>query len=164
MSYADIEKRRAYHRAYTKKWRLENPEKAKASYEAFEERMKNYTPEQRKVKNLRKRIRNKVRAYLVLGGKCRLCGETDFRLLTLNHKNGDGNIDRAKHKNNPNATLYKQIRRLERTDLELLCWNCQALFEWEREGHWFLKEHKGVLKKELIDHRVKQDWFDEIPD
>lgn len=151
MSYVDIEKRRAYHRKYRRKQREGGV--GKEDYEHFHRMLASYTPEQRRLKHLRRRVRNKVRAYLVLGGRCIRCGETDFRLLTINHRNGDGSEDKK-----ITESLYTQIKNFQRGDLELLCWNCQTLFEWERGGKNYSKEYKEALRKEVQDHKVQQDW------
>ena len=163
MPFADIERKRAYNRKKQAEYRERNPEKALKAYELFKERRKSYTPEQMKEKRHRLRVRNKVRAFLILGSKCARCGETDFRLLSIHHKNGDGAEDRRSG-TNPGTPLYSQIRRFERDDLELLCRNCQTLFEWERSGKWFPEGYKRKLKKELIEHKIQQNWFGEIPD
>lgn len=157
MSYADIEKRRAYHREYRRKQRENGT--TKEDYGHFQRMIADYTPEQRKQKQLRRRVRNKVRAFLVLGGRCRMCGETDFRLLTINHINGVGRLDKTEGGNRKAIeNILTQIKNFEREDLELLCYNCQMLYEWEKEGKNFSKEYQEMLKKELRDHKVEQDW------
>lgn len=151
MPYADIEKRRAYTREWRRKQRAAGT--LKEDYGHFHKMLESYTPEQRRQKHLRRRVRNKVRAFLVLGGKCRMCGSTDFRVLSLNHINGDGHREVK-----ATERLYTQIKNSERDDLELLCYNCQILYEWKREGRNYSKEYQEMLKKELEDHKVQQNW------
>ena len=157
MPYADIERRRTKVREWRRKKRAEGT--LKEDYEHFHRMVENYTPEQRKRKALRRRVRNKVRAFLVLGGKCRICGETDFRILTVNHINGVEKRDKTEsggRKSNDN--IRTQIKNFQREDLELLCYNCQILYEWERLGKNCSKEYQEMLIKELKDHKVQQDW------
>ena len=71
----------------------------------------------------------RLRAILKLGGNCILCGITDLRLLTINHKQGRNyrtTIDRG-------DAFYHRILSGERNlgDLEIRCYNCNALYEFE---------------------------------
>jgi len=71
--------------------------------------------------------RLKAKAIVKLEGKCRMCGESNPLLLTLNHINGDG----FKDKHLSTDAMYRQVLSGKRDDLELLCANCQKLFEYE---------------------------------
>ncbi len=53
------------------------------------------------------------------------CGVTDQRLLTINHKAGNGNHDRT--------SFISRIVKGERavSDLDIRCYNCQVLYEYE---------------------------------
>ena len=77
--------------------------------------------------------RLKLRALQTVGHgtvKCR-CGLTDIRVLSINHKNGGGTQDRKKY--NGGTRLYYAIVTGKRSieDLEILCANCQILYEYE---------------------------------
>lgn len=158
MPYADIEKRRAYTREWRRKQRANGT--LKEDYSHFHEMIKNYTPEQIAKKKLRRRVRTKVRAFLVLGGKCRMCGCTDFRLLTINHIHGITDVDKTSTGiRKSTEVLSTQIKNFKRDDLEILCYNCQILYEWERKKQNCSQEYQDMLRKELIDHKIQQDWF-----
>lgn len=61
-----------------------------------------------------------------LGGKCGVCGETDFRTLEGHHKNHDKQKD---------GEFYS--RRFFEIDWILLCANCHKILHWEeREKKW----------------------------
>ncbi len=72
----------------------------------------------------------KIEVYNLLGGiKCKKCGATNIRILTINHKNGvkSPRFDRGRE------LLYSIINgRRETSDLEILCYNCNILYEYER--------------------------------
>ena len=77
---------------------------------------------------------NKLKVIEYFGGKCKQCGESDIRTLTLDHINNDGKNDCA-DKNGKRiisptwyAKLIKQIDKNEvpENHLMLLCFNCHA--------------------------------------
>jgi hypothetical protein len=63
---------------------------------------------------------------------CVGCGLKDIRILVINHKDGNGNIERREGM--VGKSLYKAIvmgtRRI--TDLDVRCHNCNVLYEYER--------------------------------
>jgi hypothetical protein len=64
------------------------------------------------------------------GGSCVGCGESDIRVLTLDHVNGDGHVHRRilKDKRSMYVSLYRQLRRAAPItwELQILCFNCHA--------------------------------------
>ena len=84
-------------------------------------------------------IKLKVKALSLLGRKCARCGETDIRLLTINHLNGDGTRHRVtmgqeSYFHGPRS-LYMDIiyGRIDRKTLDLRCYNCNIMYEYERK-------------------------------
>jgi hypothetical protein len=79
--------------------------------------------------NLRKKL------IKLLGGYCQNCGEKDQRILQLNHLKGGGRKDLNK---NHNGNVYRAILKGERdeTDYNILCSNCNILYEYERGVRW----------------------------
>lgn len=67
----------------------------------------------------------------LLGGECSECGNGDYRVLQLNHLNGQGREDARSY--GTNYDLYKAILKRKRTteDLNLLCGNCNILYEYK---------------------------------
>lgn len=85
---------------------------------------KSWKKSQRKYKwNLKRRTLD------VLGGcVCVKCKTTDLRILTINHKNGGGRKERASRK----GLLLDIIKGRRKTDdLEVRCYNCNILYEYE---------------------------------
>jgi len=72
--------------------------------------------------------KSKLKVIEMLGGKCCNCGNEDIRVLQVNHINGGGSED------NKLGNFYRRIvngtRKTE--DLELLCANCNIIYEYKR--------------------------------
>jgi len=77
---------------------------------------------------------NKEFLYDHFGSKCNACEETYIGVMSLDHVNGDGSVDRftadGKRQNSAAwyASLVKRIKNglaLER-ELQMLCMNCHA--------------------------------------
>lgn len=72
----------------------------------------------------------RARAVLKLGGACRACGNSDLRVLQLNHINGEGKTSR-----NDKVTYGEAVRILNGETLpyiEVLCANCNVIHEYDR--------------------------------
>lgn len=83
---------------------------------------------------LRCRINTKRKAIEALGGRCVVCGETDLRLLTVNHVKGDGHKDRRQYGVNPDGlAMYRAINqgKKDTDDLDVRCFNHNILYEYE---------------------------------
>ncbi len=81
------------------------------------------------------RWKKKLRVVELLGGKCAKCGIVDPRLLQINHINGGGTAEykRLGHYK-LTATILNGARSIE--DLNLLCANCNLLYEFERGARY----------------------------
>ncbi len=78
--------------------------------------------------------KTKAKAIAMLGGCCVVCGESDLRLLTINHKNGDGYKERQSFGTNPDGiAMYRTINSGQRSleDLDVRCYNHNILYEYE---------------------------------
>ena len=62
-------------------------------------------------------------ALRVYGGKCECCGETDPKLLTIDHTNNNGNKHRKEMGGNRIATWLRQ-HGWPKDGFRLLCYNC----------------------------------------
>jgi hypothetical protein len=85
----------------------------------------------------RKRIREwlqrlKLAAYRAYGGPwCACCGEDCMKLLTLDHINNDGHLDRKKN-GTGGANLYQRLKRQGYPPgFQVLCFNCN----WGRHAN-----------------------------
>lgn len=85
----------------------------------------------------RARVRNAKRELAVaalnyLGSVCCMCGETDTKVLHIDHINGGGGAERRQGIFGP--ILYRSILRGERNgELQILCANCHRIKQ--KEGH-----------------------------
>lgn len=66
----------------------------------------------------------KLQLLSILGSKCIKCENIDKRILTVNHLNGNGKLDRLYSK--------KKIDSGNLSGLETRCYNCNILYEYER--------------------------------
>lgn len=80
-----------------------------------------------------KKLRMKLKESIVkeYGGKCRLCGNSDIRVLTIDHSRRNGSIHRKKisgRKNYCGFPFYSWLKRNgfpKNLGLRLLCGSCQ---------------------------------------
>ncbi len=78
------------------------------------------------------KMRKKV--ISMLGGECRRCGETDIRILQINHIDGGGRQERlSKTRHFYLKDIIDGSRNTD--DLEILCANHNILYEYE-SGRW----------------------------
>jgi hypothetical protein len=88
--------------------------------------------------------RRRRRIMEKLGLKCECCGETEYKFLTIDHRNGNGNAHRrtfGKSKGTP-TLFYRWAdttpkRELKKT-LRTMCWNCNCAI-----GAWGTCPHVG---------------------
>lgn len=62
----------------------------------------------------------RVRALMLLGGKCETCGINDMRVLQFDHINGNGRVERQ------TVPQIKQVFQRP-LDFQILCANCHAI-------------------------------------
>jgi hypothetical protein len=107
-----------YKNRMAREWRVRNLEydKSRSKKKGSEHRFLDKLEVLRKVSGLK-------------NPECCSCSEKDMRILTINHKNGDG----AKERLNRVCRTYRQIRLGRETeDLEVRCYNCNILYEYEQ--------------------------------
>jgi len=94
------------------------------------------------------KIRRNKRVIQKLGGKCARCGKTDWRILQINHINGNGRKERARL----GKKIYTNILKGKDMDkYNLLCANCNILYEYDRgkrrDERWIEKNLKVLEDK-----------------
>lgn len=67
-------------------------------------------------------LRKRVRAFMLLGGKCVMCGNGDLRVLQLDHVNGGGLAERGRGRANNMQWVFEQPERFQ-----ILCANCHCI-------------------------------------
>lgn len=85
-----------------------------------------------------------MQAFEYLGNKCQVCDVNDWRMLQINHINGNG---RKEVTGSQKHRLYRDIVAGKRKDINLLCANHNALYEYERGKRGkYLKEFKKITE------------------
>ena len=102
---------RPCHYARTEHWRKANPDKSRKIIRTY---------------NRKKRDR----VVQLLGGRCKRCGETDWRCLQIDHVGGGGTKE---HKKLGVARVNAKVLRLEGKGYQLLCANCNWRKRYENE-------------------------------
>ena len=111
-------------------WRSKNPSKhqeyCRQYYLDHKVERKEYNKSR---EGIRQERRWKIKLQMIerLGGRCVRCGETDPRVLEINHINGGGGKERHLAK----AVLIVQGKR-KTEDLDLRCANCNLIYEFEQ--------------------------------
>lgn len=120
---------------YQRKWRIDNPERwleiNRAGNKKWRsEHHRNYIESKRKYYH---GMRLKVQEFF--GNKCAECGNTDHRVLQLDHIKGGGERERKNNKRFVRAEYrYKLIQdnpEEMRRRFQLLCANCNWIKRWE---------------------------------
>lgn len=109
--------------ARNKEWRSTDNGKASRAGEwnRFKAQANRYT---RYIMARKEKLRATRRECLQLyGGKCVCCGETTFEFLSFDHKHGGGYAERRRL-GGGNGRFYKSLKEEYRTDIQILCHNC----------------------------------------
>jgi hypothetical protein len=90
----------------------------------------------------------KIDAMSIISGNdnpsCIKCGNSDIRVLTINHLNGFHKMQRPE--NEGSTPLYHRIVKGTRKtdDLEIRCYNCNVLYEFEIGKRFFyIEQHQN---------------------
>lgn len=101
-----------------------------AQYEVHQqwiESNRNYANEYARRKHNRSYHTLRLGALEALGGKCAHCGIDDFRVLQIDHINGNGKEDRKKYGGRVTG-MYRNIIELgSQETYQTLCANCHAI-------------------------------------
>jgi len=123
--------------AYMRQWRRKNPERARAiARRCFNKHRGEYTA---KGHIYKLKYNHKRRADIIafFGGQCARCGETDFRVLQMDHIHGGGAAERRAGK----MTLQQRWRFITdhpdaaRQKFQLLCANCNCIKQWDEHEY-----------------------------
>jgi len=92
-------------------------------------------PEPKRAINRRNQDAYRQRVIALLGGHCVACGETDWHVLQVNHRNGGGSKERSQPTlRGSNFFTAILAGRRGTDDLDLRCANCNTLYEYERRA------------------------------
>lgn len=106
--------RLTYNREYMRKYRKENPEKAKEYQRLYMQQIR-------------------IEVLKELGGVCRICSFSDVRALQIDHVNGDGAEDRRKMRGRKYLLFVLDSVKNKENRYQLLCANCNWIKRVENE-------------------------------
>ena len=75
-----------------------------------------------------------IKAY---GGKCKCCGETEIKFLSIDHVNNNGKEDRKLHGGGTKFYFYLRRMGYPKKGYQILCYNCNFA-----KGHYGKCPHK----------------------
>lgn len=141
MSHSNPEKKRQYNREWYAQKKL-NPEwlaRERERCRLKSRRQRAEAPEESRLYHAKKQRhyvrQRRLELVAKLGSECDGCGITDERILTIDHRFGDGGAHRRRHNKGlrvggGNADVIVRDILLEgapRDRYRLLCWNCHRL-------------------------------------
>lgn len=89
-----------------------------------------YREKRPELKQLKLEQRRQLKREVIdkYGGKCECCGESNWQFLAIDHKNGDGGVERKKlygSQGGGSGRWYLKLKKEpRRDDLRVLCHNC----------------------------------------
>jgi hypothetical protein len=95
--------------------------------------------------------RRRLRVIKLLGGKCCRCGNSDARVLQINHVNGGGSKETQIGKGemgSSNFLIDIDKGRRSINDLNLMCANCNILYEYEVGRRYGLGKYRKLINAE----------------
>lgn len=118
---------------YDREWRKRNPEKVRSYCKKYKERNPEKVKEYERNNNLKQRanrritiIATKFALMEMYGSLCVGCGCNELAILTIDHVNDDGCLDRKLGSNRGIVFYRKLLKQQRRVDLQILCSNCQS--------------------------------------
>lgn len=118
---------------YQKWYYVKNQQKKNVNTRKWVQDNYEYNRQRCKKKGRQFRFLEKIRALQKVVGsntiQCSQCTQTDIRVLTINHLNGDGGKDRTRHGAMKTYRMILEGRRVD--DLDVRCHNCNILYEYE---------------------------------
>ena len=115
-----------------KRWRQKHPEAVRVQKQRYYERHSERLKAKRNPINLARKRNLRKDILASMGNKCVSCGFTDWRVLQIDHVNGNGREDRTQFKS------YEQFYKAIVTSphrYQLLCSNCNWIKRYEEKEH-----------------------------
>lgn len=114
--------------------------------ESFKEYRRTHPDPGHNERSRRSQSRLRPKVVAMLSGKCVRCGNTDLQVLQINHINHGGRAESRKYSGF--VGMYRAIIKGERSieDLNVLCANCNTIYEYEEKRINPSKLHIDVIR------------------
>ncbi len=145
MAMTVAERQLAYHHRH--------PERRAVIHRAWRERNLEWSRQDSRERERRRRGSVKEEAVAALGGKCSRCGFSDHRALQIDHINNDGHKERKTFGNDLVALRRRAMTEIKSGKYCLLCANCNVIKESERRQMSRL-EFDPSLKTKRVSRRA----------
>lgn len=128
MTYKDLEKRKSTQKKYR-----DSHENERKKYPCHQKEV--ILPIQRVAQRRRHHRRRKEIMEYVGGAQCKKCGINDYRVLHLDHIDGDGFKDKKKRNMSARIAYYWKHPEEAKKTLQVLCANCHAMKSWDNKEY-----------------------------
>lgn len=106
-------------------WYARNKEKAREQKRIVMKRLRDESPEKYNAQSRKAKVKEKLALFVMYGNKCKMCGFSDMRALSLDHVLDNGNVER---KELGERGVYRRAKSQYRPDeYQILCMNCQFI-------------------------------------
>lgn len=122
-------------------WYHRNIEKAREQKRLMMQRLRKENPEKYAAHSRKAKAKERERLYEIYGHVCAICGFSDKRALTLDHRLNNGNEERRQL---GERGVYRKAKAGYAPDeYQILCMNCQFIKRVEDKNQ---NQHKERLK------------------
>ena len=106
-------------------WYARNIEAAREKKRIVMKRLRSESPEKYNAQSRKAKVKEKLAIFLMYGNKCQICGFSDMRALSLDHKNNNGNCERREL--GIRGTYRRAKSQYLPDEYQILCMNCQFI-------------------------------------
>jgi hypothetical protein len=106
----------------------------------YKKKMKEYSQRnylkyrsRKSLSNKKRWLNNRLKLLNYFGGKCERCGFSDYRALQIDHVYGNGAKEKSFYKLWKDPLKYLEKIKLNRSEYQLLCSNCNWIKKYERD-------------------------------
>ena len=119
-------------------WYARNIEKAREQKRASMKRLRAESPDKYNAQSRKAKIKEKLKIFLMYGNKCKICGFSDMRALSLDHIKNNGNEERREL---GERGVYRRAKSQHMpNEYQILCMNCQFIKRAIHDEHIDLNE------------------------
>jgi len=131
-----------------KKWYDANKERVREMKRASMAKRREANPDIHRAQYRKAKAKERSLLYAMYGHLCAMCGFCDKRALTLDHKQNNGNKERAEI--GERGVYRKALANYAPNEYQILCMNCQFIKHAESRFH-FAPQQLGAFLPEKHD-------------